>query len=191
MQQFRAGDEAAFSIVYHRFYRRVLFFSRRFVDEAEAQDITAEAFVMIWRKRADFAHLEKLVRFLFVTTRNRCFNKVKQDRTRKAVMGNIALLLEEHESERYWNDQEVQIELIELLQKQLDTLPVKTREVFLLSFQEGLKPAEIAERLGLSVQTVKNQKVTAIKLLRMAINPQQLAVILLILSQIENKLAYA
>ncbi len=43
------------------------------------------------------------------------------------------------------------------------------REIFLLSYSEGLKPAEIAARLGISVKTVKNQRVNAVNILRSAL----------------------
>ncbi len=51
----------------------------------------------------------------------------------------------------------------------MDKLPEKMKEVFNLSYKEGLKPARIAELIQINVQTVKNQRVNAIKLLKNAL----------------------
>jgi RNA polymerase sigma-70 factor (ECF subfamily) len=48
----------------------------------------------------------------------------------------------------------------------LDSLPPKCREVFILSKRDGLKYEEIAEELGLSVNTVRNQISKALKIIK-------------------------
>ena len=48
----------------------------------------------------------------------------------------------------------------------IDSLPEKCREVFILSKRDGLKYEEIAEELGLSVNTVRNQISKALKVLK-------------------------
>ena len=48
----------------------------------------------------------------------------------------------------------------------IDSLPEKCREVFILSKRDGLKYEEIAEELGLSVNTVRNQISKALKLIK-------------------------
>ena len=60
-------------------------------------------------------------------------------------------------------------ELQEIIQRALDTLPERCREVFIKSRIEGLKYKEISEELGISVNTVENHIVTALKKLRVAL----------------------
>jgi RNA polymerase sigma-70 factor (ECF subfamily) len=48
----------------------------------------------------------------------------------------------------------------------IDSLPEKCREVFILSKRDGLKYEEIADELGLSVNTVRNQISKALKLIK-------------------------
>jgi RNA polymerase sigma-70 factor (ECF subfamily) len=48
----------------------------------------------------------------------------------------------------------------------IDSLPEKCREVFVMSKRDGLKYEEIAEELGLSVNTVRNQISKALKILK-------------------------
>ena len=60
-------------------------------------------------------------------------------------------------------------ELQEIIQRALDTLPERCREVFIKRRIEGLKYKEISEELGISVNTVENHIVTALKKLRVAL----------------------
>ena len=48
----------------------------------------------------------------------------------------------------------------------IDSLPEKCREIFILSKRDGLKYEEIADELGLSVNTVRNQIIKALKLIK-------------------------
>ncbi|HRO69988.1 MAG TPA: sigma-70 family RNA polymerase sigma factor, partial [Chitinophagaceae bacterium] len=65
--------------------------------------------------------------------------------------------------------QQVREEFFRLVYDKVDRMPPKMKEVFLLSYREGLKPAEIARLLNLSVNTVGNHKANAIRILRQAL----------------------
>lgn len=54
--------------------------------------------------------------------------------------------------------------------KAIDNLPEKCREVFLMSKRDGLTNEEIAEEMGISVKTVKNQMTKAFSRLREALS---------------------
>ena len=55
---------------------------------------------------------------------------------------------------------------MELLMKKVEELPESGQEIFRLSYLEGMKAAEIAEQLGLSVRTVENQLYRSLLYLR-------------------------
>lgn len=179
-----AGSEAAFSELYNFYYKRVLYFARRYVSEADAQDVTAETFIQLWRKRSGFDHLKGLSSFLFITARNRCFDLLRHNEVKNLHQQALTEMVENNTDDGFQLE-EIRMELVQLLQQQLDKLPVRMREVFMLSFQEGLKPAQIAERLQLSVKTVKNQKLSAVKLLKAALSQHPLKGVLLLLVQME------
>ena len=65
-------------------------------------------------------------------------------------------------------DQETQL----LLYNAIQNLPDKERRIFELSFIEGLKNVEIAERLGVSDSTVKKTKAKALEILREKLDPR-------------------
>lgn len=174
------GDERAFTQVYDRFYLNILYFTRRYVSEEDAQDITAEAFLQLWRKRRDFPHLEAMAKFLFVTARNKCYDFLKHQKIKLHYSAEIALAMDADRQERDYFEHQLRMDLLELLQAHMDKLPPKVQEIFLLSFKDGLKPFEIAQKMGISVKTVKNQKLSAVKLLKAAVSGHPLEIILLV-----------
>lgn len=171
LQRLAAGSETSFAELYHHFYQRVIYFARRYVPEADAQDITAETFVQLWKKRADFRSVKEIGSFLFVATRNRCYDLLKYRKVRQDHEQELIELMDQADAGDFFLEQ-LRIELLQLIGAEVRKLPEKMREVFLLSFQEGLKPAQIAEKLQITVKTVSNQKLTALKLLRTAMEQQ-------------------
>jgi len=73
---------------------------------------------------------------------------------------------------------EQQAELLQRIYEEIEKLPKKCRQVFKLAYLDGLSNEEIAELLHINYQSVKNQKVRALKILRLALNKGFLAVIL-------------
>lgn len=175
----RSGSEPAFTEVYRRLYKRVYLFATRFVDQpADAQDLTAETFVELWNRRTGFYDLDGVAAFLHVTVRNKCFNLLKHQHMKEGRKEELLQLLSEQDNDHF-HIEKVQSELLGKIYAEVDKLPPRMREVFLLSYREGLRPAEIAERLQIKVQTVTNQRVSAIRLLQLALGKDPMAMVLL------------
>ncbi len=179
---FAKGDQEAFTTVYKRFYERVLHFARKYVSESEAVDITAESFVQLWRKKENFDHINSISSFLFVTTRNRCYDTIRRKKVRSRYEEELKLLMETEGADDFFVEQ-VRVELGKMLTEEINKLPVKMREVFMLSFKDGLKPSQIATQLNISVKTVSNQKLSAIKILRSALKQYSLETTLIFILQ--------
>lgn len=188
MQQFRAGSEEAFTTVYRLLYRRVFWFARKFVEETEeAQDLTAESFVQLWQQNDTFPTLDAVTAFLHVTVRNKCYNLLKHRQMKASRRDELLRQLNDREQGDFFEEQ-VQLLLIRRIYAEVDKLPARMKEIFLLSYREGLKPAEIAERLQIKPQTVINQRVTAVKLLQAALGKDILLVPLLVVLKYKDLL---
>lgn len=178
------GEERAFNAIYEQLHKRLYYFALRFVPDHDARDVVAEAFAAVWEKRADFAQYGQVQHYLFVTVRNKCLKLLKHElvkmRNQDALLHRLATM-----GEADFDMEPFTEELIRYIYAEVDRLPPRMREVFLLSFREGLKPAAIAERLQLSVKTVRNQKVTAIQLLRSSLGDRAhlLSLLLLLYSE--------
>lgn len=80
-------------------------------------------------------------------------------------------------------------EVEELYAKTINDLPDKCREIFILSKEQDVKAADIAEKLGVSVRTVENQIYKAIKIMRHAMREYAVPAIFLVLSNLLNTLS--
>lgn len=161
--QFNAGSTEAFSKIYNYYYRQLFFFARRLVtDTMEAEDIVAECFIKVWNKRGDFQTVQNIKAFLFIATRNACFNFLRSSQSQSVSHKEISYLLTEEE---YMLQEEVTTELMHLLYSDIETLPPKRRRIVKMIL-EGLSDSQIAEKLNITSKTVRNQRANAIQLLR-------------------------
>jgi RNA polymerase sigma-70 factor (family 1) len=188
MQQFREGSDEAFTTVYRHLYRRVYWFARKFIEEKEdARDLTAETFVQLWQQNHTFHTLDAVTAFLYVTVRNKCYNLLKHRKMKAGRRDELLRLLTERGQGDFFEEQ-VQIQLVRSIYAEVDKLPARMQEIFLLSYRDGLKPAEIAQKLQIKPQTVTNQRVTAIRLLQLALSKDLMIASLLVLLEQHDRL---
>lgn len=128
-------------------------------DKDQAEELVQEVFASIWSK-ADRLILQSSPRaYLFTSTRNACLNFLKHKKVEQAYLEQTTLHQEQGDPIEYE-------ELIQRLEKAMEKIPEKCREIFELSRFEGKRYKEIAEELGLSLKTVENQMGKALKILR-------------------------
>src|SRR6185369_16606748 len=134
-------------------------------DTQEAEDIVLDTFSKFWTRRENFETLPNIRAFLYISTRNACFNYLKYRRLQNKRQHELA---EAWEPEQEENAEQLRVrsEVLRLLQTEIEKLPSKCRLVFELTFFEELKPNEIADLLKISVNTVRNQKARALSLLK-------------------------
>jgi RNA polymerase sigma-70 factor (family 1) len=185
IEALHGGSQAAFKTVYDRLYDPIYWFGMKYLGtEAEVEDILSESFLRVWTKRSEFASVQSIHMFLHVAVKNKCFDVLRRREMQAHKHAEILFSLESQQPEDFFVEQ-VQAELMRKIYEQVHQLPSHLREVFLLSYQEGLKPAQIAERLQLNVQTVKNRKVTALKVLKAALGHEPLVLALLVLMEMQ------
>lgn len=180
LPRFVIGEPAAFRAVYDQQWQPVFRFVQQWiVNAADAEELTADTFVKLWHHRERFESLDHVRAFLHVTARNACINFLKQAQVKTARQEELERQLAA-DTEPDFLVQEIRKELMKLVYEEVEQMPKKMKEIFLLSYAEGLKPAEIARQLNLSVQTVHNQKTNAIRLLKIAFSDKPLLLALLI-----------
>ena len=131
-------------------------FARRWVkDVVDSEDITADTFLKLWNNRSNFQTIDNIGAFLYTTVRNACFDYLRHSQTKKAKENEIRRQIEES-NEMDFANMEVRAEFLKLVYAEVEKMPNKMKEIFLLSYRDGLKPADIAVKLELQVQTVKN-----------------------------------
>lgn len=128
-------------------------------DEKRAEEIVQDTFLQLWNNRSKLLLEKEIKTYLYVICRNASFNKLKQYRREQQLFTPLS---DEHrDSEVYQQDDIGAQELTEVIEQILCKLPDRQHLIFRLCRLEGLSHKEIAERLAISIQTVKNQMVSA------------------------------
>lgn len=162
--ELKSDNELAFEQLFYKYYASLCLFTFQFSHDREiAEEIVQEIFVKIWAKRKTLQIKTSVKHYLLSSVRNQSFNRIQHEKVEKHYARQVRLEMPD-ESDSDLCFQEVGLSL--KIEKSIELLPEKRREIFRLSREEGLKYHEIAERLHLSVKTVETQMGLALKQLR-------------------------
>jgi RNA polymerase sigma-70 factor (ECF subfamily) len=169
LERIRRGDEDAFDAIFRAHYAPLVGVAEGMLrSRAVAEEIAQDVMLELWRRRESLPVEESLRAYLFRATRNRALNHLRHSRVERRsepfAAGVTAdpptapgILVEE--------------EIDKALREAVGDLPERCREVFELSRVHGLRYAEIASTLGISVKTVEAQMGKALRILRERLAP--------------------
>lgn len=162
LHQLTEGSEKAFEQLYDLWYDKV-YGTALLVSKSPdlASDIAQDVFLLLWRDRAKFATVDNLGSFLFVTTRNMVYNKLKRLNFEEAYKSYIL----PQPSADMMDDLRLK-EMQQMLEDGIRQLPPQQQRAFRLSREQGLSHEEIARQMGISQLTVKDYIVKALAFLR-------------------------
>ena len=165
---FNEGDESAFLFLYERFQASLFQRAMAILDhQGEAEDVTAECFVKLWNARKSFNSIAAVGGWLKITLRNAALDLLKH---RKIVADtNLLLMNTETAVTDEWTHDDLFAEGLQEIYKQIELLPEKSRMVFKLRYLEGLRNEEIAIRLAIHNQSVRDHLSRSLKTLRAAV----------------------
>lgn len=149
-------------VLYQHIYKvyapALLRFARKFVSDFFAEDIVHDVFLKLWDKQVFFLPDDDVRRILYVAVRNACLDYLRRQNLEQEILDHRAIQLRIEELDFFEASDELFMrkDLLNVLMTKVNELPERSQEIFRLSYFEGLKAAEIADRLGLSVRTVEN-----------------------------------
>ncbi|NSL89750.1 RNA polymerase sigma factor [Chitinophaga solisilvae] len=161
----KEDDERAFREIYERYWKQLYQqATRKLATTEEIRDIVQEIFFSLWKSRRSLILRETLPQYLFSSLRYKIvdFYRLRAVRTRyyDSLLGEEESLSPEVSEHLHYR------QLNRLVEEEIRLMPAKMQEVFVLSRDHNLNAVEIAEKLSLSHQTVRNQISTALKRIR-------------------------
>ena len=165
----RQGDAAAFDRLFRSYYALLVRIAEAMLrDGGTAEEIVQDVMLELWRRREALEVPKSTRAYLLQATRNRALNHLRhlaiERRSEPYVAEMVARVAP---TDAQLREREIQ----GALREAVDTLPDRCREVFELSRVKGLRYAEIAAALGISVKTVEVQMGKALRILRERLAP--------------------
>lgn len=159
------GEEDAFASLFRTALPHLEPFLRKILGSEEGlMEVVQETFIRIWISRDKLPTLDKPVHWIFKVASNECFTWLNKQALRTKIIGRLEKLPQDVQNEgpSYLAVKETKALINEAIAK----LSPRRRTIYLLSRQEGLNTAEIAERLSISQRAVKNTLSTALHFIR-------------------------
>lgn len=146
-------------------YARLCYFAAKFTgDRLAAEDVVQDAFLKLWNHTGAFEDMEARS-FLYTTVRNACLNLIRHGKVEQKFAATVSDA--PPEEQQLGLDLLIRAEVLGQIHQAVEMLPEGCRKVLKLAYFESLKNEEIAQQLGISVNTVKTQKARALQLLRL------------------------
>ena len=171
------GDTKAFDLLFDRYSRKIYGFALRYLkSEVDAEGVVQDVFLYIWKSRKNIKTDTNFRSYLFTIT----INLIKKVFRREVYQSKFKMEVGVKLSDNSADEQIEYASLLDEVDKLIDKLPERRRNIFIKSRKLGMSSKEIAEELGITPGTVDNQISEALKFLRTKIDSEILLFALLI-----------
>lgn len=159
------SDEKAFTAIYVRYHQLLYVVAYKYLKNKEqTKDAVQQIFLKLWESRTLLSIQVSLKNYLYTMLKNQLLNEIRNNTT--ALEKNYELAQEPVTFENELLDKLEEKEMMEQLYRAVDNLPEQKRAVCLYKLKEELSNCEIAEKMQISVPTVKTHYSQALKMLR-------------------------
>lgn len=162
-------EKVIFDYIFNYYYSSLCAFSSQYINNRnQVEDLVQDFFVSLW---IDAPHLQiksSLKSYLFTAIKNRCLDFQKHQKVtekyRKFILFSASA--DDDSTEHYFAESELR----QAVQKSMEKLPPRCREIFEMSRVKGLSNQEISDQLNISKRTVELQISNSLKILRKELN---------------------
>lgn len=178
IQKINEGNKEAFEQLFKKYWKKLFAVAiNRLQSETLAEDMIQELFTDLWSRRASLEINTSVAAYLYTALKYLIIRHIKKSsRTDKYV----DMIMRQYEINDLSTENQVQYQqLSDELDRQVEALPARCRQVFKMSRYEQLTHKEIADKLNISYKTVENHINRALQTLRPSL--EKVVSILLIL----------
>lgn len=154
LTNFRNGDTDAFEAIYLQWRKPLYFLLKRLTGSADnAEDIVQDVFGKLWETREKIDPNQDVKFYIYLLARQSAYKLLRKEKAAKNYIESS-----EFDMEYYANSHELVVakETELLAEYAIRTMPEQRREVYLLSYKDGLSPAEIAKKLNIPSKNVSD-----------------------------------
>jgi RNA polymerase sigma-70 factor (family 1) len=184
IKHLRKGHEDAFAYLMDTHYKKLCIYAKSLCrDIYIAEDIVQNIFLNIWERRKKLKDTYSIQSYLYQSVYNEFINQHRKKTNlitlEKEYIKTLNTILENEDTSELST-------LVAIVKQEIQDLPPKCKEIFILGKQEGLTYAEIAEHLNISFRTVENQMSKAFVIIRQRVG-DKMNTILFLLFGINNR----
>lgn len=180
----RNGDNDAFEALYHRYFVSLCKYAyKKLQDECVVEELVQDVFVDLWKKRTTLDIDGQIAGLLFAMLRNKALHGLRARLIQSKHYEEFSLL-HKHDMSEELTDKLYARQAQEKMNTAINQLSPQCRQAFTLSRYENLSYKEIAQKMGISVNTVEKHIGKALNFLRQEFKEYNLP-ILIILGLIE------
>jgi RNA polymerase sigma-70 factor (ECF subfamily) len=162
----KQGNEQALKEIFTRYNKLLYSYAyKKLEDQEEAKDLVQDLFIRLWSNRESFLLKTSLPSYLFRAVRNRALDIFAHKKIKSDYVASFQAFIDLPQSTTDYLVREKDISA--LIDREIQSLPPKMREIFILSRKENYSHKEIAKKIGISEETVTKQIKRALKILRL------------------------
>jgi RNA polymerase sigma-70 factor (family 1) len=164
IKSLKRGDEFGYTHLVKTYHHKLCVYAVSLTNNDDsAEDIVQNVFMSIWRNRGKLKEEFVLKSYLYKSVYNEFIDQYRKQKTvvtlEKKYIDALTYIVEEE-------DEKSLERLMKIVKKEIENLPPKCKQIFLLSKEEGLTNIEIAEHLNVSIKSVEAHITKAFKILR-------------------------
>lgn len=176
----KKGNRGAFTQFYERYNKLVYAVSYKYLmNREQAEDTVQYVFIRIWEYRSDLQYGLSLKNYLYTLAKNYVLNVIRNENTAFEKNCEMAQTAPEYEDNLVETIEKK--ELLDNLYHAINQLPDRYKEICLMKIKENMSNKEIAERMNLSINTIKTHYSEALRLLRLSFSRMLIFIFVLIL----------
>jgi len=162
IRRIRNGDKGQFELLFRSSYVSLVRYAKTIIkDHDTAEEIVQDLFFRLWQDREKLNIESSLNGYLFRSVHNKCLHYIEHKKVVDRHAGEASLRQQEDQQSPadILHFKELQLKIADILER----LPERCGQIFYMSRFEGLKYAEIAEKLSISIKTVESNMGRALK----------------------------
>lgn len=181
------NESRVFDYLFNEYYTQLQYFAERLIsNREEAQDIVITAFRKFWSIKDNFQTANNIKAFFYITVRNQCLDYLRYKQRFNEVKKEYESHLLSADELQQTDNLIIETDLINKIYLEVQKLPNRCREIFILTYFKGLKTKEIAHALQISESAVTTQRSLAIKYLKHAFSQEGYIFFCLVLASLDR-----